>query len=411
MNIPKKDPGIRIPRSTITPVDFAELISNFSIPRPNGSEGARITVAAIKSWLDERGIPYRLHPYTQYPFFFECIGLWLIFSRGLLALSVWLRWGWAVLPISLIGLSGGLLDYAFHIPLVTWPGRRQAQNFLIEFEPPTPRQEVILSAHYDSKTEPLDHRQRMFLLYSIPFGLILSLILAVLGPLDALAFARQAAWEHRLYELSISLSLLLLILAWILGLNLCLGRLLKPSQGSVDNGAACAILLGLAERLARGEFTMQNTRLTIALFSGEEINLQGSRAYAKGGDWSLPVRALNLEAMAQDGDYVYWEHDGSIFGLQPTSPELNEIVVCAVTKVAGKTPRPSGPVVSDGASFMAVGVPASTLGTLDSRLGDTGFHRPTDNPERILPSRLPEGVEILLEVMNRYDIGWTGSKE
>ena len=36
-------------------------------------------------------------------------------------------------------------------------------------------------------------------------------------------------------------------------------------------------------------------------------------------DWPLPAIALNLEVMAQDGGYVYWEQDGNAFGLMPTS--------------------------------------------------------------------------------------------
>ena len=87
------------------------------------------------------------------------------------------------------------------------------------------------------------------------------------------------------------LTLPMLFLAFGLGLNLSTGRLLKPSQGAVDNGAACAILLGMADRRAFlanlqspipnfHNYPLPNTRVTIALFTGEEVQMQGSRAYA-----------------------------------------------------------------------------------------------------------------------------------
>jgi putative aminopeptidase FrvX len=191
------------------------------------------------------------------------------------------------------------------------------------------------------------------------------------------------------------------VLAWALGINLLTGRLLPPSQGAVDNGSSCAILLGLAKRLVNAEVDLGKTRLTLALFCGEEVNMQGSRAYVHGREWPLPAQAVNLEVMAQDGDYVYWEQDGFVLHLEPTSESVNQRVIRAITAVTGKPPRPVGPVISDGYSFLSVGIPAATIGTYDRRWIDTGFHHPTDNLDRVMMSRLEEGVEILLHFLHQ----------
>jgi hypothetical protein len=74
----------------------------------------------------------------------------------------------------------------------------------------------------------------------------------------------------------------------------------------------------------------------------------------------------------------------------------------AVEQVTGTPAGPAGPVNSDGASFLFVGIPTTTVGTLDSHLGETGFHRPTDNLERIVMERLPEGVDILQSFINAF---------
>jgi hypothetical protein len=375
--------------------DYVELMGILSKPRPAGSQAEFQTLQALQKWLGHHGIPYRFQEFPLFPNFWPGIGLWLIFSRTLLAVLIWLRLGWPALVIALLGLLGGLVDVALNIPLVTWFGAKRGQNLLIEFHPPDARQEVIFSAHYDTKTELLDHRQRMFFIRGLPFGILLTLALGLLGPLDHYLLANNspaAAWT---YSLGVLLSLPLLFLAWGLGLNLTLGRFRQPSQGAVDNGAACAILLGLAQCVQSGTLPLTQTCLTLTLFAGEELNMQGSQAYVKAREWPLPARALNLEVMAQDGDYVLWEQDGYSLKLWPCSSEVNQDISQAVQQVTGSAPRLVGPVNSDGGSFLRLGIPASTLGTYDRQQKDRGFHSARDNLGRVVMERLPEAVDIL----------------
>ena len=114
--------------------------------------------------------------------------------------------------------------------------------------------------------------------------------------------AQGSGWAAITYSIGVALALALVILAWGLGLNLSTGRLLAPSQGAVDNGAACAVLLGLAENLhhERTQATQnseaqpgaclipQNLKITIVLFSGEEINMQGSAPMSASGIGRCP---------------------------------------------------------------------------------------------------------------------------
>jgi hypothetical protein len=113
--------------------------------------------------------------------------------------------------------------------------------------------------------------------------------------------------------------------------------------------------------------------------------------------------AVNLEAMAQNGDYVIWEQDGSIFKLEFTSQSISKSVAEAVYDVAMRKVVPGGPIISDGSSFLAAGIPTAVLGTYDRRWGDSGFHRPTDNLSRVVIERLPEGVEIVKKFLLDHD--------
>jgi hypothetical protein len=375
--------------------DFDELMKILSMPRPNGSPALERTRQSLVDWFKQRSIPIQLHAFRLYPYWGIAIGIWLILSRSLLALAIILRWGWPALVIALLGLLGGLVDTITGIPLVSWIGAQTGYNLLAAFGPQEARQEIVLTAHYDSKTEMLDHQQRMFFLKSLPLGILLTIVLGVLGPLDRLLWQADSPWAVLTFWLGVLLSLVLAFLAWGLGLNLSLGRLREPSQGAVDNGAACAVLLGLAERLEQGEIQLSQTRLTLALFCGEEVNMQGSMAYVRSRNWPLPTLALNLEIMAQDGEYVIWEQDGYSLKLWPCSERVNQAISEAVCQVTGNSPRLAGPMNSDGGSFLRRGIPASTLGTYDKTLRDRGFHLPSDNLGRVDMKRLPEEVEIL----------------
>ena len=347
-------------------VDYIALMQILSRPRPSGSTAERETIHALQAWLTQRGLPCRLQPFTLYPYFFVCIGLWMVFIYTLLALSVWLEWGNVTSLIAIAAVFGGLLDTAFDIPLITWLGKTTGHNILIEFNAPNPKRELVISAHYDSKTELFDHHIRMFFVKNLRLGIALAILSGILaGSENNLSYP----WMNAAHFASIVLTVPLLFLSWGLGLNLALGRLRRePSQGAVDNGAACAILLGLAQHIADGKIPLEKTRLTLALFGGEEVNMQGSRAYALGREWSLPAAALNLEIMAQDGDYVYWEQDGTALKLFPTSEPLNQAISASVETVTGKPAQPAGPINSDGYAFIRAKIPVTTLGTYDREL-------------------------------------------
>jgi peptidase M28-like protein len=374
-------------------IDYRELMTLLSVPRPNGSAAELETECALRDWLTRHSIQHRVQAFLLYPYFFECIGLWLILSRTLLAVAIWARWGWITLPIALLSLLGGTLDVALNVPLVTWPGARHRENIIIEFEPAHPQQEFIFSAHYDSKTEVLDHFQRMFFLKRLKFGIGLTALLGIWGILQQ--WLVNSSWGDIIFWTGVALTIPMLLLAWGFGLHLSLGRWLEPSQGTVDNGAACAVLLGLAERLAAGKIPLTDEKITLALFTGEEVNMQGSRAYVHGRAWTLPTVAVNMEVMAQDGDFIYWQEEGNAFHLVPTDARINQAIAEAVERVTGRAAQPAGPINSDGGSFLLAGIPAITIGTLDTRFGETGFHRPTDNLHRVVYERLPQTVEVL----------------
>ena len=386
-------------------VNYTALMQIFSRPRPSGSLAEQETLQKILAWLNANSIPFRTEDFTLFPYFFICIGIWLMLTHSLLALSTWLQWGWPTAIFAALGVSGGLLDVALDLHIVTWPGKMTGKNILIEAGPQTAKRELVISAHYDSKTELFDHHTRLFFVKNLRLGILLAVVLGIMAPFDSWLILSGSSLAVPVYFLSVVLTFPLLFLAWGLGLNLAAGRFLrKPSQGAVDNGAACTILLGLASSMRSSIIQLRNTRLTLALFGGEEVNMQGSRTYVMRREWPLPTAAINLEVMAQDGEYVFWEQDGTSLKLVPTAAVINEQLSAIINQLTGSPAHPAGPINSDGYSFLRCGIPATTLGTYDRRLKDRGFHSIHDNLQRVQMNRLPEAVEILTEFIRGFDL-------
>ncbi len=360
----------------------------FTRPRPTGSRSERATARFLRFWLRANRVPFAVHRFPLYPFFFETIGLWLLLVGTLFFVALLLqgRW-WATLLAVLLPLPP-LLSLRWVRPVPIARPRVLGENVLITFGPEEARAELLLAAHYDSKTELLDHAGRQRLMRVMPWAMRLALAAGLLAP-----------WYP-------TAALVLGLPAWgfavTMGLHLSLGRLLPPSHGAVDDGAACMVLLQLACRLKETGLPGPGLRVTLALFTGEEANMQGARAYARSRDWPESTWVVNLELLGQDGPYVLWAEDGDARHRVPTPPDLRAWVAQVVERVTGQAPRILPRLNTDAFAFLQAGIPAVTLGTLDSRLGMRGLHRPSDNPQRLHPARLEEHVELLWALIQDF---------
>ena len=367
----------------------------------------RQTLRDLRHYLDGRGIPHTLQTFRLYPFLLETFGAWIIVWQSGLALAVWLHSGWTTALVSLAGAVVVALEMGARFPLLSRLGACPGHNIAVEWCPPQARRELIVCAHYDSKTEPLDHRGRRLLLKGAVFaGLPLTLFLGLAGPLEHALAQTASPWAGRIYALAAGLAIAQLLLCGSLGLNAALGRFVQPSRGAADNGAACAIVLEVARLLHQGAVGLKKTKVTLLLCSGEEVGMQGSRAYVRHRVWPLPAAVLNLEIMGQSGGYIVWQREGYLLQWHATDPSLNRALDRAVEKVTGRRPqaRPEA-VMTDAASFLRAGLPAAILSTLHPRLGDRGFHRPADGPQRLEQGSLQDGVDIVLAVAGAFDRG------
>jgi hypothetical protein len=387
--------------SYVLMTNFSELMAIFSVPRPSGSVGERRTREALCVWLGQHGIPYRTEHFRLFPYSNELIGLWLLGSSLLLLLTAALRLPWPALLAVAIAMTLVIANVVTGRPFVVWMIPARGENILVKFGPADATRELVIATHYDSKTELFDHTIQGRLFRRLPLCIGLAAFVIVLGALDRAFFPAGSPWAFAMQAVSILLALPVLIVVGAVGVNLLPGRLIEQSQGAVDNGAACAIVLALAERLSQAQLT--HTRVTLALFGGEEVSMQGSLAFVRGRAWPLPAAAINLELMGQRGPFVIWQREGNVLTSVPTDTGLNQQVAGVVAEVTGRAPAMVGGINSDGYSFLRNGIPACVLGSYDPQQGGGGLHRPTDSLGRVALERLPEAVTILERLVEQYD--------
>ncbi len=374
----------------------------FSVPRPSGSPGEQQTLVALQGWLAQRGIDYQVSRFRIYPYSNELIGLWLLLSSVLLTLTVVLRWPWPMLVLVGLAMACVIANVVLSWPLVIWPIAGTGENVLVHFTAAQAQRELVIATHYDSKTELFDHTITGQLFGRLSLCIGLALVVLLLGGLDRALFTTGSPWSLAIQIVSLILVLPVQIVVGAVGLNLLPGRWIRQSQGAIDNGAACAILLGLAEQLAIADL-LQNTHVTLAFFGGEEVSMQGSRAYIRSRTWALPTAVINLELLGQNGPYVLWRYEGNVLTSVPTDSALSAQVASIVQEQTGQPAQFVGGINSDGYAFIQAGLPTSVFGSYDTIQGGSGLHRPSDNPDRVVTERLAETVAILAAFVQGYD--------
>jgi len=381
-----------------------------STPRPNGSRVLAQTVESVQSWLEGQGLPVQAHHFTLHPYSMELLGLWLTLTGALLPVAALGRWGWAGLALALLAMAVPLLEVRLLQPTVTVLVRQPARNLVVHLGAPQPRREVIFCAHLDSKTELLDHAQRGALLRLGMPAMGLALAGGMLMVADGLLPAGAA--RSAVHWLAVLTTLPAAAYGVGMGANLAGGRLSRnPSTGAVDNGAAVAVLLALAQRLHRGDVALGCTSVTLLFTVGEEAQMQGALSYVRDRKvWPLPACVVNQEVVGQDGGYLLWEQDGTAMQQMAADPDLNRALAAAIQAVAGEQPTRATRINSDAFAFLRQGIPAATLGSVDAEMGGRGFHSALDNPDRIDLERLAETADVLSSFLLELDSMTEGEK-
>ena len=380
------------------------LVMLAETPRENGTAALHRAAEFLRGTLEGVGLDVTLEPIAAAPYRLRLAGV--VILAGMLLYWRLVRAGrWRAALVASLGLGVALLaELEFELPVWGWVGAETQHVVVARVAAQAPEQVLAFAAHYASKTDLLDHVERAPvdwlgapLLALLPLG-ALALGLAQRGGRGAVAarrFAGALAWAALVYG----------------GLgfaSLSAGAFLpQRSPGALDDGAACAVLVRLAERLAAQP--LARTDVEIWLFPAEEVGVQGSSAFAAarfGAPPVLPTSLVNLEGLGASADHAVISRER--FLLRSFAPDAG--LVAALDRVhRERFDRPLGALpfggATDARSFLARGVPAATLMTLEN---GTPFvrdlHSARDSRERVDEAALDASLDYLLAVARAVDL-------
>jgi acetylornithine deacetylase/succinyl-diaminopimelate desuccinylase-like protein len=330
------------------------------VPRENGSAALHETARWLEATLRDAGLDVTRVAFEAHPYGLRLAGVLILAGAVLYARLVFAgRWRGALATAALVpALLLAQLD--FQVPLFAWIGAETQHHVRARIAPEEPVQRLILAAHYDTKTDLLDHVQRA------PVDLLaLPAVLAML--LGAAAGALTSRWPRR-RRLLVGCGRAAALLALTYGVGafaaLSAGALVpERSPGALDDGGSCAVLVRLAGELAAEP--PRRTEVELLWLSAEEVGVQGSWAYAAERFAAAPERptwVVNLEGLGQAPRHQVIRSERFTLRSFDPDPHLVERLDAvqrrqlgaplALTAYGGAT---------DARAFLAHGVPAATL--------------------------------------------------
>lgn len=370
-------------------------------PRENGSAALHETAAWLVETLEGMGVDVATVAYTAHPYRLRIAGILALLGGVLYAWCLRRRRPVLALLIAVALPAILLLELDRYVPIVSWIGAAPQHHVVATVPAQAPTQRLIFAAHYDTKTDLLDHVQRAPIeVLGLPMTLFM---------IAAAAWSARSRYRHRpLPWVARIAAVLAVVYGAGLFASLAGGMLVGArSPGALDDGAAVAVLVRLAERLEAAG-ALPHTDVEIALLSGEEIGVQGSWEYARrrfAQPPELPTAVVNLELIgAQPQLAVFGSERFQLRGFPP-DPALVELLD-AVHRQQYQAPLHVTwyGAATDARSFLAHGVPAATLSSdLPEHALARGMHSAADSPDRVDLAALDATLAYLEAVARAAD--------
>jgi hypothetical protein len=370
-------------------------------PRENGTPAIHETAAWLVETLQRMGLDVSTVVYTAHPYRLRLAGVLALLGAVLYAWSLRRRRPLLALLVAVGMPALLLLELDRYVAIVSWIGATPQHHVVARLPAEQPTQRLILSAHYDTKTDLLDHVARAPIeLLGLPVTALM-IVAAVwtarrryrAGPLPLVA--RIAGWTAVVYGLGLFASL-------------TAGMFVRArSPGALDDGAACAVLIRLAERL-QAAGPLPHTEVEITLLSGEEIGVHGSWEYARQrftDPPDLPTAVVNLEFIGAASDLATFGSEKFSLRSFPPDPALLALLDGVHHQQRQKPLHVTWyGAATDARSFLAHGIPAMTLASdLPEHALPRGMHAAPDSPDRIDPEALDSALAYLEAVVRAAD--------
>lgn len=362
-----------------------------------GTPGERQAQAYLRGVGEDIGVPMRPEEfaYSSVPLTLFLPGVCLLLAALCLVGSLTYLWGTAlcIIPGALL-LIAILLAFRWSAAFESFGaagGTGRSLNLLGEIKARDPRGAVVLSAHYDSKSQTMPVVVRAaFYILGFTGAMLLGLALVIVGIMKAAgsgALGNSAGFYVSLFPVFF----LVLLVFNFTG---------NKSPGALDNASGEAVILEAARVLAAQP--LENLDVIIASFGCEEVGLCGSVNYLLAHEEELtgrPTYMLNFDMPFSPGGNLYINTG---FELPPvySSEHLCELA----REAAGEMGFEMKGI------YLPVGAAADHMPWVKHGIEATGFvgaatyiHRKSDSLERINREALRRAGEIALRVARKLD--------
>lgn len=342
--------------------EFA-LVAQLAFARENATPGLERGREVLSSALLARDASAELQPFEHARAPADAVAVALVLLAASLCAVAWRRRRRTALALA----APLLLLLLAAIDKLPGQPKTLAHNIECVVEPRAAVEaEIVLVAHYDTKTEWLDHVQRTLLFVSTAALVVIALLRLWRGGRGSRALTAAAA----------------LALA-VAAAQLLSGRFVRErSPGVIDNAAACAILVDVATSVH--DAPLERTRLRCLWPAAEELGALGSAAFVAAYRPDVPAAIVNLEALGA-GEELVW----AAFEWTRRGPRRADAALGA--KLAASAPRPvrafAYPVLTDAGPFLDAGHRALTLLSLPADDAvPRGLHSGRDDLQRFDPA-------------------------
>jgi len=376
---------------------WSELLDHLTqTPRENGTSALDATASWLVDALTNIGLQVQTVEWTAHPWRLRIVGVGAFLASVAYVVLLQRKNGWGALAVGLLVPLWIVVELDVGVPLLGWI-HPSPQKHVVALVAPTdaPRQRLVFSAHYDTKTDLLDHVERApFTFLGLPLAALLVVVAAV-----------SLRWKlPRLVRV-----------AQVAALVNGVGQLVvqaggavasQRSPGAIDDGASCAILLQLGRALHEAPLT--HTEVEFVFFSGEEIGIEGSRAYARerfGGGVDRPTRVVNLDGVGARSQLLVMKSETSLVRSFSPDPRLLALVgKVHQARYGAPLYRTFYSASTDARAFLEVGIPALTLASdLPDHAIQRGLHSTHDARELVRVDALDATVALLSDVARAVD--------
>lgn len=377
-----------------------DFLMQLAVPRPAGSQALESVGTLIAQTCRSAGLRVTEQDFLMRGHLQGVVGLFMLVFAVFSAILLFRRRLWPAMIFALLVPAVYLIELEYNQATVSLVLASTGRNIVAEAGPENASRELIISAHYDSKTDLFDHEQRKIFFNAGAAGIGLMLAVALGIGVSLLLKNRGPSWLREM--------LLCMVLAGAAGiamLALSLGGGIfrrDPSPGARDNATAVALLMDLADEIGRSPGILKNSRIRFVFFSAEEVNMQGSAAFVRSNRDSLRNTAvLNLECLGGEGPLQFKESSGTFLRHYPADPELINHVR-AIAETQGVPIVPAGFIYDDSARFLEAGIPAVTVCQGDPERPDS-YHHAGDNTARVLPEQMDHARRFVREFIAGFD--------